>query len=72
MPPLPDQIQQRPGHPPEHDEWSASAFVSYSALLGEFRYLQYLDPRDVYKGTAGDPKNSADTLWGGVAFSLAF
>ena len=55
-----------------NDEWSASAFVSYSALLGEFRYLQYLDPRDVYKGTAGDPKISADTLWGGVAFSLAF
>lgn len=55
-----------------NDEWSASAFVSYSALLGGFRDLQYLDPRDVYNGTAGEPKDSADTLWGGITLSLAF
>ena len=55
-----------------NDEWSMSAFVSYSALLGGFRDLQYLDPRDVYNGTAGEPKDSADTLWFGITTSLAF
>ena len=53
-------------------EWSASAFFAYSALLGGFRDHQYLDPRDVLDGTAGDPADSADTFWGGVTFSLAF
>jgi hypothetical protein len=55
-----------------NDEWSASAFFSYSALLGGFRDGQYLDLRDVYNGTAGEPKDSADTFWGGVTVSLAF
>ncbi len=55
-----------------NDEWSASAFFSYSALLGGFRDHQYLDPRDVLDGTAGNPSDSADTFWGGVTLSLAF
>jgi hypothetical protein len=55
-----------------NDAWSMSGFVSYSALLGGFRDLQYLDPREVYQGTAGEPKDSADTFWGGITLSLAF
>ncbi|MGH9342031.1 MAG: hypothetical protein ACRD1R_21205 [Acidobacteriota bacterium] len=54
------------------EKWSASAFVSYSALVGDFRDLQYTDPRDVYRGTAGSPAGYADTVWGGVTLSLAF
>ena len=55
-----------------NEEWSASAFLTYSALLGGFRDNQYLDPREVYRGTAGEPNDSADTIWGGVTVSLAF
>ncbi len=51
---------------------SASVFVSYSALLGDFRGRQYLNPREVLRGTAGTPAGSADTFWGGAAVQLAF
>lgn len=52
--------------------WSASAFVTYSTLLGNFRDHQYLDPRSVLRGTAGPPASVADTIWGGFTISLAF
>ena len=52
------------------ERWSASALVAYSALLGDFRGLQYPDLRDVYRGLAGP--GGADTIWGGGTLSLAF
>ncbi len=54
------------------EHWSASAFVTYSALLGEFRQHQFQDPRAVYRGTAGGPATFADTVWGGLSLNLAF
>lgn len=54
------------------ENWSAGAFISYSALLGDFRDDQYRDLRDVYLSTAGSPVTYADTIWGGVSLSLAF
>ena len=51
---------------------SAGAFVSYSALLGNFRNFQFQDPRDVYLGTAGTPVSYADTVWGGITLNLSF
>jgi hypothetical protein len=52
------------------ERWSASAYVAYSALLGDFRALQYPDLREVYSGRTGPGK--ADTLWGGGTISLTF
>lgn len=52
------------------ERWSASACVAYSGLLGNFRGLQYLDLRDVYRGLTGP--GGADTVWGGGTLSLAF
>ena len=54
------------------DKMSASAFISYSALLGGFRDYQYPDPRDVFLGTAGSPATYADTVWGGITLNLSF
>ncbi|MDA2937586.1 hypothetical protein MYX75_04905, partial [Acidobacteria bacterium AH-259-A15] len=54
------------------ENWSASAFVSYSALLGDFRDFQFQDPREVLRGTARSPATFADTVWGGFTLSLAF
>ncbi len=54
------------------ENWSITPFVAYSALLGNFRDYQFLDPRKVYLGTAGSPSDSADTVWGGLTLSLAF
>jgi hypothetical protein len=51
---------------------TAGAFVSYSALLGEFRNFQFQDPREVLSGTSGSPENLAGTVWGGFTVSLAF
>lgn len=43
------------------DNWSASAFVNYSGLLGDdIRASQYTGPDD------------ADTVWGGASISLSF
>jgi hypothetical protein len=43
------------------DNWSASAFVTYSGLIGEdIRASQYTGPDD------------ADTVWAGAAISLSF
>ena len=39
--------------------WSAGAFVTYSGLLGKFQDGQFLDPREVYLGTAGTPGSKA-------------
>ena len=55
-----------------NENWSASAFVSYNALLGDFRNVQCQDPREVFKGTSGGPGTLADTVWGGLSLSLAF
>jgi hypothetical protein len=52
------------------ERFSASAYVAYSALLGDFRDLQYPDLREVYRGRLGPGK--ADTIWGGATFSVAF
>lgn len=54
------------------ESWSAGAFLSYSALLGDFRNFQFQDPRKVHLGTAGSPATFADTIWGGLTLSLAF
>ena len=51
---------------------SASAFVTYSTLLGSFRDYQFQDPRAVFLGTAGSPAAFADTVWGGLSLSLGF
>jgi hypothetical protein len=51
---------------------SASAFVTYSALLGDYRDNQYTDPRTDFLGTSGTPRSFADTVWGGFTFSLSF
>lgn len=51
---------------------SAGAFLSYSALLGNFRDHQLPDPRQVYRGTAGSPATFADTFWGGIQVNLSF
>ncbi len=53
-------------------KWSASTFLTYTALLGNFRDHQYLDPRSVLRGTAGLPASVADTIWGGFTVSLEF
>lgn len=54
------------------ENWSAAAFITYSTLLGEFRDHQFVDPREVYRGTAGSPATFADTVWGGLSLNLAF
>lgn len=54
------------------DRWSASTFVTYSALLRDFRQHQFQDPRAVYRGTAGSPASYADTVWGGFTLNLSF
>ena len=54
------------------ETWSASAFVTYSGLIGDFRKYQFQDPRDVHRGTAGLPASYADTVWGGFSLSLNF
>ena len=51
---------------------SASGFVSYSALLGDFRDSQFLDRRTVFLGTSGSPRGLADTVYGGVSLSVGF
>ena len=48
-----------------NDNWSAAGFVTYSSLLSGFRAGQFLDLRDVYRGTAGTPGSYSDTVWGG-------
>jgi hypothetical protein len=50
-----------------NDNWSAGAFVQYSALLGAtIRGSQYGDPR------VTSPTGGADTVWGGFTLSLSF
>jgi hypothetical protein len=52
------------------EQWSAGLFLAYSALLGDFRQLQYPDMREFHRRAllTGKP----DTLYGGVSISLAF
>lgn len=54
------------------EHWSASGFVTYSALLGEYRDHAYSDPRTDFLGTSGTPRSFADTVWGGFTLSLTF
>lgn len=54
------------------EHWSATAFITSSSLLGEYRNHQYLDARKVYRGTSGSPSSLADTVWGGIALNLSF
>lgn len=49
---------------------SISFSVHYSALLGDYRGHQFLDPREVYRATAPNPSAVADTIW--VGFTLGF
>jgi hypothetical protein len=51
---------------------SASAFLTYSGLIGSFRDYQFQDPRDLLLGTAQSPSDLADTVWGGLTLSLGF
>lgn len=55
-----------------NENWSASAFVTYSGLIGDFRDYQFRDARDVYRGTASSPSEYADTVWGGFSINLGF
>jgi hypothetical protein len=52
--------------------WSASPFLTYSAMLKGFRGNQFQDLREVYKGTSGSPGTYADTVWGGFSMNLSF
>lgn len=54
------------------EQWSASPFLSFNALLGDYRDSQFIDPRDFYRGRAGGPATYADTVWGGITLSLEF
>jgi hypothetical protein len=50
--------------------WSSKVFVSFSALLGEFREHQYVNLPDWYAGRPCHPSSYADTLWGGISLAL--
>lgn len=52
--------------------WSASLFMTFSALLGDFRDHQFQSPRSLYRGTAGSPAALADTVWGGISLDFGF
>lgn len=55
-----------------NDNWSLGAFISYSALLGDYRDYQFTDPRTDLLGTSKAPSDYANTLLGGVTMSLSF
>ena len=50
--------------------WSTNLTLGFSALLGKYRDYQNVNLPDLYRGTAGDPRSYADTLWGGVVFTF--
>ena len=50
--------------------WSTNLTLGFSALLGKYRDYQYVNLADLYRGTAGDPRSYADTVWGGVVFTF--
>ena len=54
------------------DNWSFSTFITYSALLGDYRDGAFSDPRTDFLGTSGAPSSFANTVWGGITMSLAF
>ena len=51
---------------------SASIFLSYSGLIGDFQDYQFTDPRQTLLGTPQTPSDLANTVWGGLALSLGF
>jgi len=55
-----------------NENWSFGAFITYSALLGDYRDAQFTDPRAVFLGTSGTPRSLASTVWGGFTMSLSF
>ena len=55
-----------------NDNWSFGAFMTYSALLGDYRDGQFSDPRADFLGISGTPRSLANTVWGGITMSLAF
>jgi len=50
--------------------WSSNLFLGYSSLLGKYRDYQYVYLPALYRGEAGSPASYADTVWGGVTFTL--
>ena len=53
-----------------NDNWSFSAFVTYSALIGEqIRNSQFQDPRKPVRPTGA---TFADTIWRGFTLSVSF
>ncbi len=51
---------------------SAGAFLSYAALLGDFRDFQYLSARTLYLGKPVSPATAADSVFGGLSLNLEF
>ncbi|HXK62084.1 MAG TPA: hypothetical protein PLP42_19535 [Acidobacteriota bacterium] len=52
------------------DGWSSTFFLSCSSLIGRFRDFQYVNPRDLHRGSAGSPSSYADTIWGGIVIAF--
>lgn len=50
--------------------WSSRVFLGYSSLLGKYRDFQYVNLPDLYRGAAGAPSSYADTIWGGITFTV--
>jgi hypothetical protein len=55
-----------------NENWSFGSFITYSALLGDYRDGAYSDPRTDFLGTSGTPRSFADTIWGGFTMTLTF
>ena len=53
------------------ETWSASTFLTYSALLGDFRDYQYLSALQFHQGSTR-MVSLADTIWAGFTLSLGF
>lgn len=47
-----------------------SLSLHYTSLLRDFRDHQFLDPRDVYRGTGPGPSAVADTVWAGLTLGF--
>ena len=54
------------------ESWSASTFLTYSKLLGDFGDNQYLSARQLYGNGTINPSSLAGTVWGGISLSLGF
>ena len=54
------------------ENWSASTFLTYSTLLGDFQDHQYFSALQSHRGITNTPASLADTIWGGITLSLGF